>query len=65
MFDSATLWTVVRQAPLSTSGLPCSLPGDLLDAEIEPTFLMSPALGSLPQVPLGKLWVKYGNGNKI
>ena len=25
-------------------GLPCSLPGDLPDPGIEPTFLMSPAL---------------------
>ena len=47
-----TLWTVAHQAPLSMgfsrhecwSGLPCPLPGDLLDTVIEPTSLMSPAL---------------------
>ena len=52
MFDSATLWTVALQAPLSIeffrqeywSGLPCSPPGDLLDPGIEPMSLKSPAL---------------------
>ena len=47
-----TLWTVAHQAPLSTgfskqkywSGLPFSPPGDLPDAEIKPTYLMSPVL---------------------
>ena len=47
-----TLWTVTHQAPLSMgfsrkeywSGLPCTPPGDLPDAGIEPTSLMSPAL---------------------
>ena len=42
-----TLWTVARQAPLSMgfsrqeywSGLPCPLPGDLPDPEIESTSL--------------------------
>ena len=46
------LWTVTHQAPLSMgfsrqkywSGLPCPLPGDLPDPEIEPTPLTSPAL---------------------
>ena len=46
----ATLWTVARQAPLSTgfsrqehwSGLPCPSPGDLPDPGIEPVSLMSP-----------------------
>ena len=44
--------TVACQAPLSMgfcrqeylSGLPCPPPGDLLDSEIEPTTLASPAL---------------------
>ena len=53
-----TLWTVARQAPLSMgffrqehwNGFLCPPPGDLLDPEIEPTSLTSPALagGSLP-----------------
>ena len=42
--DSATLWTVAHQAPLSMmfsrreywSGLPCPPPGDLPDSGIEP-----------------------------
>ena len=50
--DSAMLWTVTRQAPLSRgfsrhelwSGLPCPPPGDLPDPGIEPESLMSPAL---------------------
>ena len=48
----ATLWTVACQAPLSMgfsrqeywSGLPCSLPEDLPNPEIQPASLMSPAL---------------------
>ena len=52
MSDSATLWSVVRQAPLSMgfsrqeylSGLPGPPPGDLPNPGIEPTSLMSPAL---------------------
>ena len=48
----ATLWTVARQALLSMgfsrqehwSGLPCSLPEDLPNAEIQPASLMFPAL---------------------
>ena len=47
-----TLWTVACQAPLSMgilqariwSGLPCLLPGDLLDPGIEPVSPASPAL---------------------
>ena len=47
-----TLWTVAHQAPLSMgfsrqeywSGLPCPLPGDLPNAEIEPTALTCHAL---------------------
>ena len=50
--DSATLWTVDPQAPLSLgfsrkeywSGLPCPPPGDLPDPGIESASLMSPAL---------------------
>ena len=52
MSDSATLWTVARQAPLSMglsmqeywSGLPCPPLGDLLNPEIKPESLVSPAL---------------------
>ena len=47
-----TLWTVAHQAPLSMgfsrqeywSGLPCLLPGDLPNPEIEPTALTCHAL---------------------
>ena len=47
-----TLWTVAHQASLSLgfsrqkywSGLPCPPPGDLPNPEIEPSFLISPAL---------------------
>ena len=49
--DSATPWTVTRQAPLSMrfsrqeywSGLPASPPGDPPDSGIEPKFPTSPA----------------------
>ena len=60
--DSATLWTIARQAPLSRgfsrqeywSGLPFPLPGNLPNPGIKP---MSPALQavSLPTEPPGKL----------
>ena len=48
----ASLWTVARQAPLSTGfsrqehwrGLPCPPPRDLPDPGLEPTSLLSPAL---------------------
>ena len=55
MCDSfATPWTAARQAPLFMafprqecwSGLPFPPPGDLLNPEIEPTFLLSPALAA-------------------
>ena len=44
MFNSATLWTVAHQAPLSMGiiqakywrGLPCPPPGDLPNPGIEP-----------------------------
>ena len=50
--DSATLWTVAHQAPLSMgfsrqeywSVLPCPPPGHLPDPGIELVSLMSPAL---------------------
>ena len=50
--DSATLWTVAHQAPLSMgfsrqeywSGLLCPPPGDLPNPGIGPTSLRSPAL---------------------
>ena len=56
--NSATLWAVARQAPLSMglfrqeycSELPFPIPGDLPDPEIEPASLEAPALqaDSLP-----------------
>ena len=50
--DSATLWTVAHQAPLSMgfsmqeywNGLPCLPPGDPPDPGIKPASLTSPAL---------------------
>ena len=50
--DSATIWTVAHQAPLSVgfsrqeywSGLPCLPPGYLPNLGIEPSSFMSPAL---------------------
>ena len=60
----ATLWTVARQAPLSTgfsrqeygSGLPFPPPGDLPDPGIEPMCLKSPAVagGFFTPEPSGK-----------
>ena len=52
MSDSATLWTVAYQAPLSLgfskqehwNRLPCPPPRDLPDSRIEPAPLMPPAL---------------------
>ena len=52
MSDSATPWTVARQAPLSMGlsrqeywrGLSGPPPGDLSDPGIEPVSLMSPSL---------------------
>ena len=54
MSDSATLWAVARQAPLSLgfsrqeywTGLSCPPPGDLSDPGIEPVFSVSSALAS-------------------
>ena len=59
--DSATSWTVARQAPLSTefsrqdywSGLPCPPPRDLPNSGIEPRSPESQA-DSLPPEPPGK-----------
>ena len=61
MSDSANLWTIACQAPLSTgfsrqeywSGLPCLPPGDLPNPGIEPRY---PALqvDSLLSEPPGK-----------
>ena len=59
------VWTVACQAPLSIefsrweywSGLPCCLPGDLLDPGIKPAFLKSNLhwqVASLPLAPPGK-----------
>ena len=53
-WDSATPWTVARQAPLSTgfsrqqywSGLPCPPPGDLPDLGIKFLSFTSPALAN-------------------
>ena len=50
--NSATPWTIARQAPLSMgfprqgywSGLPCPLPGDLPDPGIKVAFPVSSAL---------------------
>ena len=62
MSDSVTLWTVVRQAPLSMefsrqeywSGLPFPPPKDLPDPGIKPVFPAFPALaGRLPLNHLG------------
>ena len=66
MPDSATPWTVARQAPLAMgssrqeywSGLPCPPPGDLPNPQVEPG---SPALqaDSLPSEPPGKRPIEY------
>ena len=55
MSNSATLWTVAHQAPLSMgfsrqedwSGLLCPPPGDLPDQEIEPWSPASPTLANV------------------
>ena len=62
--DSAILWNVAHQAPLSVgfsrqaywSGVPFSSPGDLPYPGIEPASPVSPALkvDSLPAEPPGK-----------
>ena len=71
MFDSATLWTVDCQTPLSIgfsrqeywSGLPCPPPGDLPDPEIELESLMSPALagGFFTTSATWKAWFWHRN----
>ena len=70
----ATLWSVARQAPLSTdfsrqeywSGLPCLPPGDHSHWGIEPMFPVSPALqaDSLPLAPPGKDAAIYADGGE-
>ena len=62
--NSATLWPVSLQAPLSMGfprqeywgGLPRPPPGDLANPEVEPRSLAAPALGggSLPLLPPGE-----------
>ena len=55
LFDSATPWTVARQAPLSVgfsrqefwSGLPFPTPGDIPDPGIELESLAPPSIGRL------------------
>ena len=64
VFDSATLWTITRQAPLfmgfsgqeCLSGLPFPPPGDLPKPRIKPMSPGSPALqeDALPAEPPGK-----------
>ena len=59
-----TLWTIASQAPLPVgfsqqeywSGLPFTLPGDLLDPGVEPVSPASPALqvDTFTAEPLGK-----------
>ena len=67
MSDSATPWTIARQAPLYMklsrqeywSRLPFPIPGDLPDPGTESTLLASPALAGglftpvLPGKPIG------------
>ena len=61
VFDSANLWTVTHQAPLSMgfprqeswSGLPCPFPGDLPNPGIKPRSLLLQA-DSLSFEPSGK-----------
>ena len=65
MSDSATLWTVAHQAPLSMrsprqeywSSLPCPPPGDLPNPGMEPVSPVAPSLqvdGFFIAEPLGK-----------
>ena len=70
--DSATLWTIAQQLPLSIefsrqedwSGLPFPFPGDLPNPGLE---LKSPALqvDSLPSGPTGKTQNYHGNLHSI
>ena len=67
--DSATLWTLVHQAPLSTgfsrqeywSGLPFPTPGDCLNPGIKPVCPVSPVFkaDSSPAEPSGKPNIKH------
>ena len=59
VFDSANLWTVTHQAPLSMgfprqeswSGLPCPFPGDLPNPGIKPRSLLLQADSLLSEPP--------------
>ena len=66
----ATLWTVACHAPLSMgfsreeywSGLPCPLPGDILEPGIELVSCFSCITGRLyPLSNLGSLWIMVVN----
>ena len=69
-----TLWTIARQAPLSTgfsrqeywNGLPCLPPGDHSHPGMEPMFPVSPALqaDSLPLAPPRKDAAIYADGGE-
>ena len=67
--DSATLWTVARQTPLSMgfsrqecwSGLPCPPPGNLPDPGIE-SLSSALQVNSLPTEPPGKPIIEYKTG---
>ena len=68
MSDSATLWTVARQAPLSVgfsrqykSGMPFPSPGHLPDIREDPCFLgLLHWQNSLPLAPLGRNGIYLG-----
>ena len=68
--DSATLWTVACQAPLSMgfsrqeycSGLPCPPPGNLPDPGIKPASFMSPEVaGGFFTTSTTEVIVSYNN----
>ena len=70
----ATLWTIVRQAPLSMGftrqehwrQLPFPSPGDLPDPGIEPASIASPALvGVLPGKPHSNVTSALTNGGNL
>ena len=69
--DSATLWTVSRQAPLSVGfsrqeyrcGLPCPPPRDLPNPGLKPRSLMSPALAGRFFIT-GTTWETKGEGRR-
>ena len=73
MSDSATPWTVARQALLSVgfsrqehwSGLPCPPPGDLLGSNVHLLRLLHWQAGSLPLAPPGKAGIGIEVGKYI